>query len=441
VATWRHFGFAFTPFSTKTIEATQDGPNSMKLFVGREEQLRRVTERIESNHDGSRQVVEGPLGAGKTSLLTIAKIRLGQETNDRGPFFIPISHVRFRTDTSFEAFAYSVMDNILATVRAPQFPHKPAAGSALAQAIQLLAGGRDRQGGGNLGPVGVQGGKTTVAPFVEPRIDWLRLLQEVALEIQALGYEGIVIHVNNLETMVDRAADVLETVLHDSRDLFQTAGCHFVFVAPPGFTTNVVGRIEAVRTIVPNIPVAVEPFTAKQFANAVSIRYEHAKDATKYVPPVAAPVAQRLYEMTGGSLRATFQTIDSWVELLDPVKARTAASLDELASVLKPHYMAELAKLPQRERDTLDAAMRLGDPFRQKGVTAHLKAEQSNVSLWMTKLEEKGFILFERQDGTSKWYRLDERAIFAQWGTPRGPGGTAAEPAEPASKKPRKEAT
>ena len=407
----------------------------MKLFVGREAQLSRLIDRIEANPEGSRQVVEGPLGSGKTSLLAMAKIRLGQATDARAPYFVPISHVRFRTSTDYESFAYSVLDNVLATIKAPQFPHKPDPKSAIAEAIKLLAGGKDRQGGANIGPLGAQAGKTTVAPFLEPRIDWLRLLQEVSLEIQAMGFEGVVVHINNLETMVDRAPEALEKTLHDARDLFQTPGCHFVFVAPPGFTTNVLGRIEALRTIVPNIPIVVEPFTAPDLGHAIQVRYEHAKQTPQYKHPIAPQVALRLYEMTGGSLRAAFQTIDSWVELLDPVRAATAQGLDDLAAVLKPYFQVELARLPQREQDVLAAGMKLGDPFRQKEIAGAMDAEQSYVSTLMTKLEEKGFILFERQDGTSKWYRLDERAVFAQWGTPRGTSPVPETQPSPGSKR------
>lgn len=431
MASWRHFGFQFTPFSTNPLEPVETGPDAHVLFVGRDKELQQLVDRVEDEDTGSRSVIEGPLGSGKTSLLTQAKVRLSKATRNRDPYLVPVEHVRLKTNTTFDDLGYQIVQHVLATVRLPSFPHKLDKKGPLAQAIRLFEGGKDRQGGASIAGFGLQGGAQTSPAGVARRVDWHAMLRGLAEDVVSLDYEGILVHINNLETLIEQDPDLLKRLLHDARDLFQTPACHFVLVAPPGFTTNILGAVDAARTIFPATPIPIPLLSQSDFGGVVEKRYDHAKADEKYVRPVDTKVAQELYRLTGGSLRATFQVIQEWAQRLDAVQIRTANSVDELVQLLKPPYQAQVQALPHREQATLEAAVRLGDPFRQRGLVKLLGKKQPNVSEVMGNLEEKGFLLFERQDGASRWYRLDQRALIAYWGRLRGPGGETGE-SEPA---------
>lgn len=227
--------------------------------------------------------------------------------------------------------------------------------------------------------------------------------------------------------MLEHNPPKLKELLHDARDLYQTDHVHFVLVAPTGFTTNLLGSIGALQSIFPSVPITLRPLSHSEFERVLELRYAATRRDKVYTPPVSLDVARQLYTLTGNSLRATFQIIDTWVTQVDALQARTAKSIGEIVRVLQPFYQAEIAKLPRSEQAFLDAARRLGDPFRQKGVARVLQKRQPNLSPVMESLEGKKFILLDHPDAPSYWYRLDERALIAFWGRPRGPGGDGGE--------------
>ncbi|MWV76023.1 hypothetical protein [Rathayibacter rathayi] len=76
---WPDFGFSRNPYSQETLPPTEEGST---LLAGRVEALQNVQKRIGSS--GAFLSVEGPIGAGKTSLLNVAIYKMYQATRTEG---------------------------------------------------------------------------------------------------------------------------------------------------------------------------------------------------------------------------------------------------------------------------------------------------------------------------------------------------------------------
>lgn len=105
---WRKFGFRANPYSQKTLGATLEGS---ELLVGRDSLLEDAMERIAS--ELATPTFEGPVGAGKTSLLNVASFRLlaaSKEAQQKELWLPADGTIQIRLDgDEFEAEVYRVV--------------------------------------------------------------------------------------------------------------------------------------------------------------------------------------------------------------------------------------------------------------------------------------------------------------------------------------------
>lgn len=109
---WPRFGFSDNPYSEKTLEADEVGH---QLIVGRDSEIRNIQRRIGSN--GSHVAIEGPVGAGKTSLINVASFRMKRHCIDRkeGMLFLPAVD-RFQAERDSTLFERKVFMVIAQTI-------------------------------------------------------------------------------------------------------------------------------------------------------------------------------------------------------------------------------------------------------------------------------------------------------------------------------------
>lgn len=105
---WSRFGFDDNPYSQETLPATEVGD---RLLAGREAQVSQAQLLIGSR--GATPTFEGPIGAGKTSLLNVAIYRMYAEciNNPAKSLWLPAAEtIQPSTDAqSFETQAYRII--------------------------------------------------------------------------------------------------------------------------------------------------------------------------------------------------------------------------------------------------------------------------------------------------------------------------------------------
>lgn len=87
VSIWEVYGLKTDPFSTNPI-LVKGGLISVKSFMGRETEINRL-EKIFRSSGGSRSIVFGMQGVGKTTLVNVARIR----ALEKG-FFTPYQEIK-----------------------------------------------------------------------------------------------------------------------------------------------------------------------------------------------------------------------------------------------------------------------------------------------------------------------------------------------------------
>lgn len=111
---WPKYGFSANPYNQKTLPATAEGA---MLLAGRDELLADAMERIAS--DSASPTFEGPVGAGKTSLLNVAAYRLFEASTEARAeeLWLPaVGQIQIRLDgDEFEAEVYRIVLQTLIT--------------------------------------------------------------------------------------------------------------------------------------------------------------------------------------------------------------------------------------------------------------------------------------------------------------------------------------
>lgn len=113
---WPKYGFSGNPYSQKTLPADAQGA---ELLAGRDDILADAMERIAS--DSASPTFEGPVGAGKTSLLNVAAYKLleaSTQARQRELWLPAVGTIQIRLDgDEFEAEVYRIVLQTLIAYR------------------------------------------------------------------------------------------------------------------------------------------------------------------------------------------------------------------------------------------------------------------------------------------------------------------------------------
>jgi hypothetical protein len=194
---WALFGLRESPFFQETL--APGGPYPTELFVGREEETRRILITI-GGSPSSRHVLHGPPGVGKTTLAQHAKDVLAREG------FV----VRWRpVAVSAGQTSVGLIVEILASVHEAILTMLPKAAGAepMEEARGLVRTFRQRNvsGGVTVLGSGLQAG--VEAGYVRPVGEgvsseaWRLLVDLATLACRKQGAAGVLVHLNNFENL------------------------------------------------------------------------------------------------------------------------------------------------------------------------------------------------------------------------------------------------
>ena len=109
---WSRFGFRENPYSEATLPPDESGH---RLLVGRDSQIAAIQQRLGSG--GTHPSLEGPIGAGKTSLLNVAAFRMARHCLDlrEQELYLPAKE-RFQPLADAQAFELKVYQVVTQTL-------------------------------------------------------------------------------------------------------------------------------------------------------------------------------------------------------------------------------------------------------------------------------------------------------------------------------------
>lgn len=347
------FGFTDNPYSQATLPPSRVGAN---LISGRETEIRLLQRHIASN--GAHAAVEGPIGAGKTSLINVAVYEMmsqGLEGENR-ELFIPAVNILqpIASVSEFESEVYRVIGQTLIKYK----EYFKEAGLEEPNVIgwsDWLNSPRFRSWQGGFAPLSLGSGSEpntsdgyTVSGF---KADVKRELQRCLGE----GHGAIVCVLDNLEVL--ESAGEARRVLDELRDrIFNIDGVRWVLCGSRGIVSR--ARTQRLHGAIRSA-LKIHPLDEASAVTAVQRRIHHF-GGSKSVPPVTPAGFELIYRVLRSNLR------DAMVYA------------QEFADWLAENYLDHQLPLPTAlERDQL-----VNNWLIEKASQAHAEATGVQQRVW-----------------------------------------------------------
>lgn len=350
---WNLYNLTGSPFFQGTLETHARSSRPLSLFVGREQELATLKSTVfGAAEQGSRQAVAGMPGVGKTTLVQELKAVLLD--ND---YFTTDDLVAIQPHDTTESLFGRVLGAVYDTILANR-PHT-ADHPAMRDAQVLVRATRLSGGGGNLSAFGFGGGATKTHTIISPKdlmIDGPRVLRDLMHLVREADARGVILHVNNLETLSEADASRAAEIVRGLRDpMLMHDGLHYVVVGTVEAINTVVNTYQQVRNIFSTVPVA--PFELRDVNRMLVERYKHLRldESRPFIAPADHEAVAVLYALFRGDLRGLLKALEDGITPLLGI-AGTAASVDPAAPLIRPLSLDEIRPaLGDRYRRELDS--------------------------------------------------------------------------------------
>ncbi len=411
---WTRLGFRDDPYYVEPLPVDQE---SLDLFVGRESDRRRLLDFLRQTPTG-KTMLQGPPGVGKTSLANVVQQELFA-SGERCPL---LSVIEVPADQSREAFLLTVISGIVSTLDelfdAAEFRDEPAMTHAREAVRQTVRSARDLGINATLPTgmgAGVQAGRSPVptaplAPTVPMLLDLLTGLTDV---VCARGFDGLILPVNNLDTLTDAQA---AQFLNQTRDITMgqhAPAIHWLFIAGAGLfqTLETQQEYRRISESFTNNPVTIGPLAWTDVEAALERRRRHFGLEPDVALPVSMTVAREIYEAGDGELRFTMARLSRTVREFASAYPSEHAVPDAIARTLLGEWgrtQLRDARLTGGEQNVL-TYVRTHGTIRSKDFAAAGVTSAQRLTQLVSALVKKHYL----QGGNRQPYRLTPAARFA----------------------------
>lgn len=398
---WELYGVRENPFSTSPILVI-GGTLPIDSFVGRKDQIQRLN-KILGSRGGSRSLVFGDVGVGKTSFVNVVR-----HTAMNAGFFTPVKEIAVQSDWTNDDFILNTLSGIYSTMKL--ITEKPISAENMKKLETLLDSGENFNIGGavagfgaNFGAEKRQAGKVTSLGLRE-------FFNDVISDIMDHTHKEIIIHYNNLELLPD---DKLRYVFDNLRDFFQTRGVHFIFVG--NLTVHsTIQSMPRVSSTLTDTPFHIEALTFEEIEEVIKKRFValRIRKDINLIYPYTPDCLQVLFKLMDGNIRnilnslstAVLETTKEKPTLLDARKL--AATLKE---VLEKRYLRDLQP---RAKDVLLEIVQYPE-ITNKSLSDNLKIPRSNISSYVKDLVAAGCVYLRRKNGKDKYWSAEPKIRWA----------------------------
>lgn len=403
---WKPYGLRSSPFFQNELRAG-DASHPVSLFVGREEEARRVQRRVMSD-PVSRTIIQGSAGVGKTSFVNWIKAELARQG------VITYEHpIRINSDSTRLSF---VADALRTLARIRSAAGKTSGNDDFWEKTARFLEGEELVGGSaTFHGFGMGISRSYVAPQAPADSLYEHLGQAISHlrdELQA----PILLHVNNMENLEDTAATAI--LMRDLRDYLLLEGAHWIFVGALGIEDEVFRMYTQVSGIFP-VAETLQPLESLQIEQLLERRYAHlALRKGAYITPIEPVAAADLYRLYQGDLRNFLRLLGDASERelgLHGAQPMTTAGIIRAVS-------NDYALFLNRQIGSTDFAS-LGkvvhsfegaDPeFRVTDVAYVLRYSQSAASQFVERMSAHRVLVRTRAEGRSIYYRPIGAALVA----------------------------
>ena len=393
---WELYGVRSNPFSSAPI-LVKGGIIPLECFIGRHEQIKQLG-KIFGSKGGSRTLVYGDVGVGKTSFVNVVR----RHAIEKG-YFTPFKEIAIQRNWNSDIFILNTLAGIFATLKVS----KPGSiGEETYSKLESITdiGFSDTNLGLQIAGFGVSHGKDRKTTSHITSFGLTEFFMQICREINERTGHDIIIHYNNTELLSE---ENIKDLFENLRDFFQAEGVHFVFVGNLTVKAyfNSISRFSSIMT---DAPISIEVFTLEEVNELIKKRFEAMRiEDLEYVIPFTKDCLKILFDLWGGNIRHILNSLSTAVQEATEEKPIV---LDEntlaitLKSVIEKRYSSK--KITPRAKDVLMEIVRRED-ITNKSLSDLLDLPKSNISGYIKDLEEAGYVYLRRKKGKDKFWSAD----------------------------------
>lgn len=395
---WELYGVKENPFSTSPILVI-GGTIKINSFVGREADVKRLW-RILGSKGGSRTLVYGDVGVGKTSFVNVVRYK----AMEKG-FFTPFKEIAVQEEWNIDSFILNTIASIYSTLKLMK--DKPVGEKTMKKLVSLFElGSKDLQYGLSIMGTGGNYGEQSKGIGTINTVTLQNFFQELVTEIMGNIKNEIVIHYNNLELLPEPK---LRKMFENLRDFFQINGIHFIFVGNLTVHSNF-QSMPRVSSTLTDTPIIIETLKLKEIEEIIQKRFESLRISPElnYIIPYSKDSLLALFDIWGGNIRNILNSLSTAV--MEITKERPLV-LDKnllaitLKSVLEKRY---LSRLQNRTKEVLLEMVKHNE-ITNKSLSNNLKIACSNVSSYLRDLQTEGLVILQRKNGKDKYWVVEPK--------------------------------
>jgi Cdc6-like AAA superfamily ATPase len=262
---WEFYGLKENPFSISPL-LVQGGVIPVESFVGRDDQLKRLG-RTFGSPGGSRTVVYGEVGVGKTSFVNVAR----RKAFEKG-FFTPFVEIAVLDDWDAQKLILNTLSSIYSTLRLMN--DRPISENTYKKLESLTEIAiEEKSVGVSLGGWGGNYGVQRKVPQQIPINTLIQFFKEIIEDLKGRTKKDVIIHYNNLELMSEEGA---RNLFSNLRDFLQTANVHFVFVGNAS-VNSIIQSLPRVSSIFSDTPIHIENLSLEEIKEILRRRVDGMK--------------------------------------------------------------------------------------------------------------------------------------------------------------------
>lgn len=309
---YNNWNFADNPFSARPLRAD---PLGSSLFVGRDEELRRVGFRLSAG--GAAVCLDGPVGVGKTSLANVAafKAQSAYLANRRThPLLVPCRNsFQVSSEESSDQFRVRVLTEVAQTLLAKASDYRIGLHMDGSDGLktwlnsplltQWSLGVPIFSAGGGSQPNESSGYQQS--GFVKTITDWL---ENIFPEDRS---GGVICVLDNLE-LLETSANARRKIEALRDTLFSTKGLRWILCGAHGILQGVVGSQRLVGYLQEPVPVAPLALAQSQEIFEARMNTFRIDDGKQPYLPMGADDFHRVYMIVHQNLRNTLSYADEY---------------------------------------------------------------------------------------------------------------------------------
>ncbi len=424
---WEQFGLKKNPYDISPLVEGGD-VNVSNAFVGRNHE-REFIDDILASEERACITICGNVGVGKTSMANYQKYLWKYHVKKKQLFSFRREIEANEELLNKKSFILEVIGSIMNEIELldPQLIEKSDFLQKMTKLIDITQtfgiSGNVSTGIPGIINVGADfSDKQLLAPIqlttVALEKSFSQLLQYVMTnKIRGVAYEGLIIHVNNFDVVMESNKKQTKQFFAEIRDFLQTKNVFFIFLGPSNFYKEIIGVQDRVKSIFMPHPLLLEPLTKKELVDAFNKRLALLKseNVEEVIKPFEDEVIFELYDLFSGDVRLVMKALrDVLIRFAD--KLPQTLSSDETLIILGGERISRIEKLLTEEQmKVLGIIVGSKKPITQSEIAVLLKKAPTNMSsYYFRKLAELGVIEVKKEEGKHKYWHLTKEFLPLQ---------------------------